>query len=235
MAADSARNAAAFEEFKSQLEAAECATGLLWWSEVRALPRVLKRDERVEELENCEHEGKTWLAVVTNTRLLLVRDPGHGEVALVEDVLHGTTRRLEAKRAHLGDVKLRFSIPGRVLELQVSEDTAPNLYARLRQDGRVPAAEGDDAAVLKKLQSQPQSRLLPAASTLPDPLDYLNRLRRRWILTAIGETGPRRRSFPWAAHLVFDLMGVAAGLIVVAVFAILALALVVVVWYIVTQ
>jgi hypothetical protein len=52
---------------------------------------------------------------------------------------------------------------------------------------------------------------------------------------AIGETGPCRRSLPWAAHLLFDLMGAGAGLIVVAVFAILALALVVVVWYIVTQ
>jgi hypothetical protein len=201
---------------------------------VRALPRVLKRDERVEELENCEHDGKTWLAVVTNTRLLLVRDPGHDEVALVEDVLHGRTGRLEAKRAHLGDVKLCFSISERVLELQVSEGTAPHLYARLREDERVPEAGGDPAA-LQKLRPQSQSRLTPAASGLPDPLDWMNRLRRRWILTAIGETGPRRRSLPWAAHLVFELMGVGAGLIVVAVFAILALAVVVVVWSIVTQ
>jgi hypothetical protein len=62
----------------------------------------------------------------------------------------------------------------------------------------------------------------------------MNRRRRRWILTAIGETGPRRRSLPWAAHLLFDLMGVGAGLIVVAVFAILALAVVVVVWSVAT-
>jgi hypothetical protein len=234
MAVAPARDDAAFEEFKSQLEEAECATGLLWWSEVRALPRLLKSDERVEELENCEHDGETWLAVVTNTRLLLVRDPGHGEVILVEDVPHGATRSLEANRAHLGDVKLRFSNPERALELQVSEDTAPHLYARLRQDGRVPEAAGD-AAALQKLRPQSQSRLLPAASTLPDPLDWMNRLRRRWILTAIGETGPRRRSLPWAAHLVFELIGVGAALIVVAVIAILALAVVVVVWYIVTQ
>jgi hypothetical protein len=234
MAVGPARNDAAFEEFKSRLEDAECETGLLWWSEVRALPRVLKRDERVEELRNCEYDGKTWLAVVTNTRLLLVRDPGHGELVLVEDVPHGTTRRLEANRAHLGDVKLRFSIPERVLELQVSEDTAPHLYARLREDGRVPEAEGDPAA-LQKLQPQSQSRLPPAASTLPDPLDWMNRLRRRWILTAIGETGPRKRSLPWAAHLAFDLIGVGAALIVAAVIAILALMLVVVVWYGVTQ
>jgi hypothetical protein len=234
MAAGSARNAAAFDEFKSQLEEAECATGLLWWSEVRALPRVLKRDERVEELENCEHDGNTWLAVVTNTRLLLVRDPGHAEAVLVEDVLHGTTSRLEATRAHLGDVKLRFSIPERVVEVQVGEDTAPHLYARLRQDERVPEAFGDPAA-LQKLRPKSQSRLTPTASGLPDPLDWMNRLRRRWILTAIGETGPRRRSLPWAAHLVFYLMGVGAGLIVVTVFAILGLAVVVVVWYVVTK
>jgi hypothetical protein len=160
-------------------------------------------------------------------------EAGHGALVLVEDVPHGMTHRLEAKRAHLGDVKLRFSIPELVLELQVSEDTAPHLYARLRQDGRVPEAEGDPAT-LQKLQPQSQSRLPPAASTSPDPLDWINRLRRRWILTAIGETGPRKRSLPWAAHLAFDLIAVGAALIVAVVIAILALMLVVV-WYGVTQ
>lgn len=219
------KNQSPFERLKIDLETVDCETGLLWWSEIRRLPAVLTPDEKMELIVSGEFAGDDALAVVTTKRLLLV-----SEVSC-DSVPHGTTTRLEASSDWVADVTFRFvHAKGELVLEDVGEHEAPRLYGRLRDLGRVPEVSAKQQLIDKLRRSErPSARMLSPA--LPDPIPGLKRLQRRWILKAIDETGPRRRSLPWIAHALFMATAWAAALVVFAVVALVIAAIVVLVIY----
>jgi len=209
-----------FERLKLDLEKVDCITGLLWWEEVRRLPAVLAPDEKMELMVSGEFAGEPALAVVTDERLLVVSKTH------ADSVRHGTTTRLEARSDWAGDVTFRFLHEAGELVLKgVSEDDAPRLYRSLHDLGRVPEVSAKQR-VIDKLRSAKQASAFPSWSPLPDPTAALKQLQHWWILKAIDETGPRRRSLPWVAHALFLSTAWAAALVVLGVIGLVITAIV---------
>jgi hypothetical protein len=215
-----------FERLKRDLETVDCETGLFWWSEIRRLPGILEPDERMELMVSSQLFDQPALAVVTDRRLLVVSEERSAFVP------HGTTTRLEAKEDWAGDIELRFvTQQGEVVLKDLGDEgDAPGLYARLREQDRVPNATGKKGAI-KKLGQASQSSWLPGSVALPDPTRGLRVIQRRWVLRAIDETGPRRRSLPWIAHALFMAAGFAVAFAVVALIVLVIVGIVLLVIY----
>jgi hypothetical protein len=215
----------AFERLKLDLENVDCETGLLWWEEIRRLPAVLAADEKMELMVSAELAGEPALAVVTGERLLVVSRTD------CDSVRHGTTTRLEARSDWAADVTFRFVYEGGELELKnVSEGNAARLYCRLHDLGRVPEVSAKQH-LINKLHPSKRASVFRSPSALPDPIALLRQLQHRWVLKAIDQTGPRRRSLPWVAHALFMATAWTAALAVVAVIALVITAIVALVIY----
>jgi hypothetical protein len=215
-----------FERLKRDLEEVDCETGLLWRSEIRTLPRLLEPEETMEMIVACELDDDPALAVLTDRRLLVVTDDRTTSIS------HGSTTRLEASEDWADDIELRFvSRTGELVLTDISEEAvAARLYARLCEQGRVPDVVAKKG-VAKKLRAGGKGPSMPFSAALPDPTRGLNVLRRRWILEAIGETGPQRRSLQWIAHALFYAAAWTAALAVMALILLVIVAIVLFVIY----
>jgi hypothetical protein len=214
-----------FERLKLDLESVDCDTGLLWWAEIGLLPAVLAEGEKMEAIESCQFAEEPALAVITDRRLLVVSKTNHASVP------HGATTRLEAKSDWAGDVTFRFVHPrGELVLEEVSELSAPQFYRRLHDLGRVPDVSAKQHLV-DKLRRPKQPSAFRLGPAFPDPTAALKQLQHRWVLKAITETGPRRRSLPWVAHALFLAIAGAAALVVLAIIALAVTAIVVLVIY----
>jgi hypothetical protein len=214
-----------FERLKLDLESVDCETGLLWWAEIRLLPAVLVEGERMEAIVSCQFAEEPALAVITDQRLLVVSKTNNASVP------HGATTRLEAKSDWAGDVTFRFVGPEEELVLEeVSELSAAQFYRRLHDVGRVPDVSAKQHLV-DKLRRPKQPSAFRLGLALPDPTAALKQLQHRWVLKAITETGPRRRSLPWVAHALFFAIAGAAALVVIAIIALAITAIVALVIY----
>jgi hypothetical protein len=216
-----------FERLKSNLETVDCITGVFWRSELRHLAPLLAPHERVEAIVTASDGGDPALAAVTDARLIVVSD------ARAKSVPHGTTTQLTATSDWAGDFKLTFvREDGDVVLTDITEEDARRLYAHLRVGDRVPEVAAGGKGVSKLNVSKPKAAWFTDA--LPDPTGDLDILRRRWLLKAVDERGPNRRSLPWIAHSMFFGAAVAAGIAVAAVVILLVVAIVAVVIYVLT-
>jgi hypothetical protein len=214
-----------FERLKLELENVDCITGLFWWEEIRRLPAALDPAEKMELMVSGEYDGEPALVLVTNERLLVVSK------SQCDSVRHGTTTRLEARSDWADDVTFRLvHEEGELVLKEVSQDDATRLYCRLHDLGRVPEISASQH-LSDKLRRPKQGSMFPSSSVLPDPTALLRQLQHRWVLKAIDETGPRRRSLPWVAHALFMATAWAAALVVLAVIALVITAIVALVIY----